>query len=183
MSLQLLKFRHDLFHVRLQEKGLAIMSYKLAKSLRRPCILPDLLLRQMRLNRFLPDANFARGVGLRRSAWRPGVGPGCRLLRGCERLGPFNSYKIATERHLMFKICLITNFESLIAFLAFNSCKKVYLNIFGVYFCMSMSRTAPWAHPWYVPPRCSDLGLFCIPLIGPSSTSPRTGIQSAKTVL
>ena len=76
------------------------------------------------------------------------MGPGCRLLRGCERLGPFNSYKIATERHLMFKICLITNFESLISFLALNSCKKVYLNIFGVYFCMSMSRTAPWAHPW-----------------------------------
>ena len=76
-----------------------------------------------------------------------GVGPGCWLLRGCERLGPFNSYKIATERHLMFKICLITNFESLISFLALNSCKKVHLNIFGVYFCMSMSPTAPWAHP------------------------------------
>ena len=28
-----------------------------------------------------------------------GVGAGCRLPRGCERLGPFNSYKIATERH------------------------------------------------------------------------------------
>ena len=80
---------------------------------------------------------------------KSGVGPGCRLLRGCERLGPFNSYKIATERHLMFKICLITNFESLISFLALNSCKKVYLNIFGVYICMSMSRTAPWAHPCF----------------------------------
>ena len=83
-----------------------------------------------------------------KSVWATGVGAGCWLLRGCERLGPFNSYKIATERHFTFKICLITNFESLISFLALNSCKKVYLNIFGVYFCMSMSRTAPWAHPW-----------------------------------
>ena len=29
----------------------------------------------------------------------PRVGTGCRLPRGCERLGPFNSYKIVTERH------------------------------------------------------------------------------------
>ena len=72
---------------------------------------------------------------------------GGRRVPVAERLGPFNSHKIAAERHLTFKICLITNFESLISFLALNSCKEVYLNILGVYFCMSMSRTAPWAHP------------------------------------
>ena len=78
----------------------------------------------------------------------PGVGACCLLPRGCERLGPFNSYKIATERHQILKIWLSTNFESHISFLALNSCKKVYLNILGVYFCMFMASTATWAHPW-----------------------------------
>ena len=48
----------------------------------------------------------------------------------------------------MINIWLLTNFDWLISFLALNSWKKVYFNIFWVYFFMSMAWMTPGAHPW-----------------------------------